>query len=38
MSVQDQNAWEKEQVVVQAARKATPEKFVGSEKPADMLF
>ncbi len=38
MSVQDQNAWEREQEVVQAARESTPEKFVGLEKPADALF
>ncbi|NQV89595.1 MAG: tRNA pseudouridine(13) synthase TruD [Parcubacteria group bacterium] len=38
MSVQDQNAWEREQVVVQAAREATPEKFVGSEKEPNALF
>ncbi|MBI5794419.1 hypothetical protein HZA87_05070 [Candidatus Uhrbacteria bacterium] len=34
----DQNAWEREQQVVNAARTAEPEKFVGSEKPPHALF
>ncbi|MBI4435700.1 tRNA pseudouridine(13) synthase TruD [Candidatus Uhrbacteria bacterium] len=36
--VQDQNFWEREQKVVQAAREAEPEKFVGSVKDPYAVF